>query len=461
MSAPPGLTVAAARASSRACSSARRGTSDLRRRQRRSARDASVPRPLHGASRSTASKAPSNAAGSSSTSAVHDVDAGAPRRARFSRSSPTRASSTSTAVTAVSGKQRRELARLGPRRGAEVEEARRPARPPRRRRPCRRSASPCDCGVTSPSRNARRALERRAVVEQPVRQPGDAAGAEAVGGQRLWRRGSPPRRRFTRRQRSGAALPASRNRSAGSVAELVAQQLDQPRRVREPQRPGARVIALAQLRELGAPLGGHAPQDGVGEAAGPPAPARRQRHGVVDGGVGRDAVQEEQLERRQPQGVAHVGVGGAERRLGEGAEDGVEGSAPLDGAADQLVRQAAVAAPRADELRQRGRRTRRGGCRGARSRRSTANAAARAGLTADGAAPRPRRRGRSRSREGTGRRHAGTRRPSSACGPPAAARARPASRRRRRRPAGPGRTTARGRPPAGRARSSCAGRPAR
>ena len=89
MSAPPGLTAAAARASSRACRSARRGTSAACRRQRRSAREASVPRPLHGRveQHGVEGAVPVRAAARARRRGRRSTPF-APRRARLARSSP-------------------------------------------------------------------------------------------------------------------------------------------------------------------------------------------------------------------------------------------------------------------------------------------------------------------------------------------------------------------------------------
>ena len=123
VSTPPGRTQRAARRMRRRWSCARRAISASRRRQRRSAREASVPSPLHGASRSTASKAPSKAAGSSSTSPCTSSTPGTPSRSRFCRITPRRSSSSSTAVMRAPGRRRGKLRRLGSRRRAEIEES--------------------------------------------------------------------------------------------------------------------------------------------------------------------------------------------------------------------------------------------------------------------------------------------------------------------------------------------------
>lgn len=102
VSVPPGRTQRAARASRRFCRAASRSTSSRRRRQRRSGRDAMVPSPLQGASRSTASQEASYADESSSTSAC-TTSAVTPRRERLARRVSTRPASASTAVTLAPG----------------------------------------------------------------------------------------------------------------------------------------------------------------------------------------------------------------------------------------------------------------------------------------------------------------------------------------------------------------------
>ena len=100
--------------------------------------------------------------------------------------------------------------------------------------------------------------------------------------------------------------------------------------------------------------------------------------------MGRHAVEVEELEGAEPQRVAHVGRRHcSERRLGVGAEDGVEDVAPLERAADELVGEAAVARS-GTQLRQRAPRVVEVERRCARLR--SAASAARAGPTSRGPA---------------------------------------------------------------------------
>ena len=85
---------------------------------------------------------------------LDDRDAAAPRRARFSRSSPARASSTSTAVRAASGSRAASWPVLAP--GA-AQRSRKAAPGPVTPLAATIAAiwEPRDCGLTSPSRKAR------------------------------------------------------------------------------------------------------------------------------------------------------------------------------------------------------------------------------------------------------------------------------------------------------------------
>ena len=65
--------------------------------------------------------------------------------------------------------------------------------------------------------------------------------------------------------------------------------------------------------------------------------------GIVHHRVGRDTVEEQELERGEPQRLEHAAVGARERRRRERREDGVHRRTSLHGADDELVRQGAVA----------------------------------------------------------------------------------------------------------------------
>ena len=431
MSAPPGLTVAAARASSRACSCARRGTSCACRRQRRSARDASVPRPLHGASSSTASNVPSHAAGSSRASARTTSTPSAPRRARLARSSPARASSTSTAVIAApraaappAGSSWRPARRTGPA----------PRAPARSRRPPRPSPAICeprDCGVTSPSRTP---LERssggprRAGVRQAV----DAARLESLRGQRLARGRQPAAQPVGAQAALGRGVGGLEQRRGALRRRAPRAAAYQPQRVREPAAQARAPSPSASSVELRPAVGGHAPEHGVDEPAGALALARRER----------DARRPPPRRRARGRGTAAGTRPGAARRARRGRRvlSGALVYAPSTASMEPrrltVPLTSSLARPRSavledDEL-------------GQRRRRLVEARAARAQAAERGERRRPRgahrrtaRAGRRRSGAVTapadcGRRRAGTRRPSCGCGPPAAARGRPASPRRRR-----------------------------
>ena len=252
-----------------------------RRRQRRSAREASVPRPLHGASSRTASKAPSKAAGSSRTSACTTSTPYAPSRSRFWRIAPRRGSSTSTAVTSC-------LA-VRPRRAA-------PSWCPARR-------TGRGCGAPGPAAGGghhtgdlraprlrrheavaerRRAFERRAVVDERRRQPRHAAAREAGGDQRRARRRHVGLERVHAQAALRGRVGGREKPLRGVVAELAAQQLDQPHGARVAHRPGASAVAVGERGEALPPVLGDLAQHGVHEAlralalAARPAPRRRR-----------------------------------------------------------------------------------------------------------------------------------------------------------------------------------------
>ena len=180
-------------------------------------------------------------------------------------------------------------------------------------------------------------------------------GAEALRGQPLLGGRKPAAQAVRAQTALRGRVAGLEQASRGGVAEVLADQPHQPRRIREPHRPGAGVVPFPELGQLGAPLGGHAPQDRVDEPCGPPVLQRRQRHRVVHDCVGRHAVEEEQLKGREAEHLAHVGVGGPERRLGVGAEHGVDRRPALHRTVHELVGEAAVGGAQAGKLRERGR----------------------------------------------------------------------------------------------------------
>jgi len=61
-----------------------------------------------------------------------------------------------------------------------------------------------------------------------------------------------------------------------------------------------------------------------------------ERDAVVDDGVRRHAVEEEQLVGAHTQRLAHIGLDARRRGLREGGDDGVEATAAFDRAHHQL-----------------------------------------------------------------------------------------------------------------------------
>ena len=308
---------------------------------------------------------------------AYDVDMRRRRGARgCSRSSPARASSTSTAVIAAPASSAASWLVLAP-GAAHRSSTAAPARSPPPAATIPAIWEPRDCGVDQPLAKGPRALQRRAFVSRPsgspstprVVEPPAASTSVAAGRLRAagWRAGSARERRWRPRAARGAVASPSSSRSsftshAGYESPTAQARAPSPSpaprasRARRRRRGGAR---RSRTRPRGCSCAG-------------------QRDGVVDRRVSGHPVQEQQLERGQPERVAHVRVGGPERRLGVGAEHGVERAAPLDRAVDELVGEAAV-----------------GGARGARARAAPPWSRRDASRSrADGAGPRTPRPGR-------------------------------------------------------------------
>ena len=125
--------------------------------------------------------------------------------------------------------------------------------------------------------------------------------------------------------------------------------------------PGAHAVALGERAEHVGAVGGDLAQHGVHETLGVRVPAGHEAHSVVHDRIDGHAVEEEQLEGRDAKRLEDRPPRLCQRRLGEGAEDGVDRSAALDGADDEFVGQAAVARVEALELRAAPRPSRRNG----------------------------------------------------------------------------------------------------
>ena len=187
-----------------------------RRRQRRSGREPSVPRPLQGASSEHARRTPRRTtSGRLARVGREHLDAPRPRRARLARSAAARASSTSTAVTRAPGCARRELrASWCPARRTGRARARPGRAAPAATRPA--SCEPRDCAVTRPSRKGAERLQRRAVVEERLRQAGHRLAVKPAAASAATARRRVAAQRVDAQAALGRAVGGGEQRSAAS-----------------------------------------------------------------------------------------------------------------------------------------------------------------------------------------------------------------------------------------------------
>ncbi len=138
-----------------------------------------------------------------------------------------------------------------------------------------------------------------------------------------------------RGRRVGQEPPA---RLDGSARRHLA--LDHPARVRG---LDGEAIDLVHGERHVATLRRHPPQQRVREACRPGRDPLHVLHRLADRGVGRDAVELEELVGGEPESRTSFGMEGTERTSREMGEDVVEAPLPAQGAVDQLGQEGAVA----------------------------------------------------------------------------------------------------------------------
>ena len=316
-------------------------------RQRRSGRPCSVPRPLHGGSTSTASNGPSvrGCGGVGGLDAddrlgAQALDGAAQRvgasRVALDRDDLARAPTSAARCVALPPGAAHRSSTRGARCGREQ------ARGAHRRARLRdeRAGPPQRIGARIERRLEDEALGDRSVAEAdsahgrrlahpaPPAPPRTASGSATS----VLTRSAPSAGSFTAASSARASSEPSASHHSSAIQSGTEWRTAAPR--------GRRVVERGEQRPALAP---GAPQHRVDELEARPAGRLRQLDALVDGGVRRDAVEEQQLQHAEPQRVAHRRVEPLDRPAGAGGDHVVERAAALHRAVGELRRERALA----------------------------------------------------------------------------------------------------------------------